>query len=380
MNHLEFYYACNLKDNPFRSTPAIDSDPRMRIWVGYQREKEILTKFLTRSRTDMVGNTNLLLVYGDYGNGKSHSLLWAKNHIQTDPDFDSLVFYIQTLKKDAGKLTFAGALSHDIVGKSNLVGELLNFKGFIESRIQEHISEHNIPSSTPRDVIIDSILGSHELSGFAKQIRHCDNEEDVKNLIIPDKVSDYQAMTTFANIVNLFTYKFVSEDRIISFKKGMYLFIDELDLLQHSPAKELREVNDLIRHLYDLCPNAFCIVLAFTATAAEVPILFAEYLMSRVSKQIVLEPLGPDEAKDFIRDIMDGERNHQSGEVGCYPFEEGAIDLIVGNLVTITPRKIINVMQQVLEEVRLLDHEPSRNNLVTQDFLDTNNVIDDIVI
>ena len=62
-----FYPLCNLKANPFRSNPTQESDPRMDIWVGYEREKSQFSKFLTRSRSDQVGNANFILLYGDLG-------------------------------------------------------------------------------------------------------------------------------------------------------------------------------------------------------------------------------------------------------------------------------------------------------------------------
>jgi chromosomal replication initiation ATPase DnaA len=79
---IEFYAACNLTNNPFRSTPVRESDPRQNIWVGYEREKQLLLKYIVRTRADQVGNDNFVIIYGDYGTGKTHALRWSKDYIQ----------------------------------------------------------------------------------------------------------------------------------------------------------------------------------------------------------------------------------------------------------------------------------------------------------
>lgn len=379
IEHNIFYQASNLKDNPFRALPVQDVDPRMGVWVGYTKEKDTLVKYIERTRNDMVGNVNFLLLYGDLGTGKSHSMLWSKHYIQTTADFNSLAFYVPTLKKDNGRLTFAGALKHDIVDKTNLLDELIGFKHFLEQRIAKYKEVNGRPDAMSKDDCLKEIIPSYDLFTFAKLILHCETVDQVRSIVLPDKMSDYQATIIFANIVNLVTYKFNTQASSISYKKAVYLFIDEIDLLAEAPAKEQREMNELFRHLYDYCPSAFCLVLSFTATAAEIPILFAPYVISRLTRQIILNPMSPAEAKGFIKEILDSERRNYDGLTGYYPFEESAIDLIVGNLVTITPRKIINTMQQTIEEIRLLDFMPSRDNLITRNYLDGTDIIVDIL-
>jgi len=60
----QFYKACNLTGNPFRSNATHASDPRMDIWVGYERQRNQLVKFLERARADQVGNANFVMLFG----------------------------------------------------------------------------------------------------------------------------------------------------------------------------------------------------------------------------------------------------------------------------------------------------------------------------
>jgi hypothetical protein len=375
----DFYPLCNLAANPFRSNPTQESDPRMDIWVGYEREKNQLSKYLVRSRADQVGNANFVLLYGDYGTGKSHALLWARYQIleAKKKDFNSVCYYIQTLRKD-GKMSFATAFKEDIVGKSSIVMDVQHFKQFVEECVVEYKRDNNLGPNTTKEIVLEQILGSVELFNFAREIIRCDSESDFRNLLVPARLGDFQAMALLTKLINLFVFEFKLPSGNKRFRNGAYLFIDELDLLATSTAKEAREVNELIRHLYDNCPNSFCMALAFTATAAELNILFAEYVLSRVSKQVSMQLLDLDEAKQFVKDILDSARLDKLKNSGYYPFDEGAIQAIVSQIVSITPRKVINAMQQIVEEVRLCGFDPA-SGPVSADYLDDKDIIQDVL-
>lgn len=375
----DFYPLCNLEANPFRSNPTQESDPRMDIWVGYERERNILSKYLVRSRADQVGNANFVLLYGDYGTGKSHALLWAKYQIleAKKNEFNSVCYYIQTLRKD-GKMSFGIAFKEDVVGKSSILMDVQQYKQFVEECVVEYKRDNGLGPSTSKEVVLEKILGSIELYNFAREIIRCDSEADFRNLLSPPKLGDFQAMALLTKLINLFVFEVKLPSGNKRFRNGAYLFIDELDLLATSTAKEAREVNELIRHLYDNCPNSFCMALAFTATAAELNILFAEYVLSRVSKQISMQLLDLDDAKHFVRDILDTSRINKTKHSGYYPFDENAIQAVVSQIVSITPRKVINAMQQIIEEVRLNGFDPA-SGPVTADYLDDNNIIEDVL-
>src|SRR5689334_11565271 len=129
MTHEEFYAAANLTENPFRSNAAGDADPRQGIWVGYPKEREVLTKFLERSLADKVGNVNFVLIYGDYGVGKSHALLWSQFQIlhERKSSYNSLAYYIKTMMKEKAKMSFAIAFDEDIVNRSSIIHDILHF-------------------------------------------------------------------------------------------------------------------------------------------------------------------------------------------------------------------------------------------------------------
>lgn len=377
----EYYKKANLKDNPFRSNPNFAADPRAGIWVGYEKQKKQLDKYLKRSLADQVGNANFIMLYGNYGTGKSHALLWAQNTILHDKKefFDSVCYFIPTLRKDKGKLTFAGAYLDDIVAKSDLMANAQAYHNYLTECIALCRSAHGHGHDVPAERIIEILIPPVELNNFAKEIYHCQKEEDFIKLIAPKTLTDYQAMMIFTRLVNLFVHEMkIPDTNNKRFKKGAYLFIDELDDLERASPKEAREVNDVLRHIYDNCPNCFCMVIALSAEISQLAALFFDYILSRIQRQIELLVLDKGDAVSFVREILNSNRVDPDGEGDFFPFEEAAIDTIVSQLTEITPRKIVTTMQQVIEEVRLAGHDPAEG-AVNVEFLDDQEIVEEVL-
>ncbi len=377
----EYYNKSNLKDNPFRSNPNFSADPRASIWVGYEKQKKQLDKYLKRSLANQVGNANFLMLYGTYGTGKSHALLWAQNRILHDEKeaFDSVCYFIPTLRKDKGKLTFAGAYLDDIVAKSDLIADAHAFQNFLVECVTAYKAANGITAAEP-DPIIEKLIVAPELNNFAKDIyRRAQQPQEFREFLAPKALTDYQAMMMFTRLVNLFVHEMrISETDIRRFKKGAYLFIDELDDLERASVKEAREVNDILRHIYDNCPNCFCMVIALSAEISQLAVLFFDYILSRIHRQIELIVLDKDDAVSFVQEILNSNRVNPEGEGDYFPFEEAAIETIASQLTEITPRKIITTMQQVIEEVRLASHNPEEGP-VSVDFLDEHDIVEEVL-
>jgi len=66
---MNFSKQYNLKNNPFRITPATSSDDL--IWAGFPNIKD---KFIKRiKRSIRIPNSSLVLNWGEYGSGKTHA-------------------------------------------------------------------------------------------------------------------------------------------------------------------------------------------------------------------------------------------------------------------------------------------------------------------
>lgn len=356
----EFYAAANLTGNPFRSNPTQVADPRRDIWVGYEREQAQLIKYLKRARADQVGNANFILLFGSYGTGKSHALLWAQNRIlnKEAADYKAVCYFVPSIKKAKGQLTFAGAFVDDIVAKSKILADVQAYRNFLGGAIFRYREENEVAIEVPDDQIIEKIIPSVELYNFAKELFRCESADDFKRVICPKGMGDHDAVTIFTRIVNLFVHEVKLKNSVIRYKNAAYLFIDELDDLLRTTIKEARIVNDTLRHIYDACPNCFGLVIGASAQSAEFTAMFEDYVLTRIQKRIELHLLDKDDAKDFVIEIMDKSRRDPNGPKGAFPFEEAAIDAIASQLTEITPRKIVNTMQEVIEEIRLAGLNP----------------------
>lgn len=370
MNAEEFYEACKLTGNPFRSNAISDDDPRVRIWVGYDRQRSQFEKILDRVRADRVGLTNFILLYGHFGTGKSHALLWARNRVKELGA--GIAYFVPTLKKDKGKLSFGSAFSEDLVARGSLLPDLLAFRTFFETPILQAKSGRQIT----QEAVIDELIKSRELADFVKGLMPCQTEAAVKAYLNAEKQSDYQAVMLFAKIVNIFVHEFPTPQGNARFRQAVYLFIDELDDLQRQPPKETLETNDILRHLYDACPNSFGLVCAATAEVTTLTNMFTDYVLSRVTRQVHFDLLDRNAAIDFVKRILEKSRPPGSGAVGDYfPFDEEAVNAIVSQLREITPRKVVNTMQQVIEECRISGADPT-SGPITSDILDELEVLD----
>ncbi|WP_218187136.1 hypothetical protein [Pseudomonas sp. NBRC 111130] len=381
MSNAEYYKSCNLVTNPFRSQATLEDDPRLGIWAGQERERALLQKFLARSRAEQVGNTNGLLLYGTYGTGKSHALLWGTRWIKSlNEGGYSSAYYIPTLKKDKGKLTFSSALTDDLVARTTFVQDVYDYRQFLNRMVRQFIDDHSMDSDTQDDLVIEKLIPATELQSFAKEIFHLQGDA-LKGFLAKDR-TDYQAMLLFTRLVNLFVHEIRLKDSTVRFRQSVYLMIDELDVLVSASAKEVIEVNELIRHLYDMCPNCFGLVLALSAELEQLPTVFTEFVLSRMGRQIAFSPLDRQSAVDFAVGIMDSEQMRIStddkSKLGAYPFTQAALEAVLGELADRTPRKIVNVLQQLIEEARLAELDPVKGP-ITVERLDSSGILDDLI-
>lgn len=377
-----FYAACNLTGNPFRSNATFDDDPRLSIWAGQVKEREQFEKFLLRSRAEQVGNTNLTLLYGAYGTGKSHALLWGIHWLRNRADGGrSTAYYIPTLKKDKGKLSFAGAFQDDLIAKTGLVEEALLYRTWLQRAVNQFTGENeDVIIAASSDDIIERLIPAVELYNFAKDLFRYETEEAMRAFLAPKGQTDYQAMIAFSRLANLFVYELRFKDEVRRFRQSVHLMIDELDVLLQASTKEVLEVNDLIRHLYDLCPNCFGLVLAVSAEQEILPSIFTEYVLTRVSRQIEFKPFDRNAAVEFATQVMDGSRNDPGaqGRTGAFPFTPDALEAVLGQLTFRTPRKVVNVMQQLIEEARLADLDPAQKAITVGD-LDASGITEEVI-
>ena len=273
-------------------------------------------------------------------------------------------------------MTFAGAFKEDVLERGGMLEELKEFGEFLAVAIRDA----RISETEETESVLKRLVPSYEHRNLARELMtHKENPANIRELMLPPlrERTDYQAMTMFTRLINLFVHDLeVSEKDTRRFRNAAYLFIDELDDLQRASSKEVREVNDTLRHLFDRCPNRFCMIIALTADVTELQTMFFDYVLSRIIRQVELPPLGQEEAVEFVGEILEHSRLNSQAEGGYFPFERVAVENVAARIPEITPRKIVNAMHEVIEGARLAGHNPEQGPVSLQ-FLDENDIVED---
>lgn len=378
----DFYAACNLTENPFVENPAVASHERASIWVGYEKERQRLVRILTQARSDNLGSTRFFLLFGSYGTGKSHALLWAQNLIlhQEASEFNSSAYFIRSLKTHGGKFSFFRAFQEYVINQSNLMDDLERFSWFLKDKISLYKAEHGISSGEDPRKVIESIFRAPELVQLALKFYQANSKDELAAAIRVN--DDFDSILRFTSLVKLFTFNIpspnVPDNR---FKRTVYLFIDELDDLQGASPKEARLVNDHLRHLYDSCQGCFCLGVAISAELSELSAYFLDFVLSRIDRTIELSLLDKQQAVDFIKDMLNTRRLHDvpAGVPPFFPFSNEAIEYLVDQIVQLTPRKIVKAMYETIEQLRVGGFAPSLDKMVSLETLDDFDIMEDVI-
>ncbi|QQP99556.1 hypothetical protein [Lysobacter enzymogenes] len=378
MTPADFYNACNLTENPFTENPAVASHEKASVWVGYEKEQERLTRVLTQARSDQLGSTRFFLMYGGFGTGKSHALLWAQNLImhQRRDEFNACAYFIRSLKTQGGKFSFHRAFQEFVINQSDLLADLEMFSHFLEDRISLYKREHGIPSHEDPKKVITQIFGSPELVNLAVKLYEANTKSELSAAIQVN--DDFDSVLRFTSLVKLFTFNIpsptVPDNR---FKRAVYLFIDELDDLMGASSKEGRLVNDHLRHLYDSCQGCFGLGIAISAELSELSAFFMDYVLTRIDRMIAMSLLDKKQAVDFIKGMLATRRVAVSDPF--YPFTEETVEHLVDQIVQLTPRKLVKAMYETIEQLRIGGYKPSPDNLVTLQVLDDFDIMEEVI-
>lgn len=150
--------------------------------------------------------------------------------------------------------------------------------------------------------------------------------------------------------------------------------IDEFQRISKCRRPVQDEINGCLQSIYNHCPSSFSLFLSFSGEPAKLmPQWLSKELADRIGLQkvIVLPPLNSEEAKQFIRDVIENFRNSSDSIPNPYfPFSEAAVVRIVdivSQKAKLKPRTIMQACDAVLEEADQLI-ESHQMTLIESDF------------
>lgn len=354
------YERFNLKQNPFSYSPVPEDDPQ--VYTGQNQVKSALANVIGTAIS--TGKSNHLVITGKYGNGKSHSLKYAKGIVRSQSNSvvgyvaqpgDSFLEIYHEFMYDLGYEFFRN-LSHEylakVVGKQEIDvdRDVQNGKD-----MQKAIDDGDVLLSDVIPVATRELKNISKFTDFSRALVHLVYEDTSlfawqwlsgeglryeqrkKMEIHTDIDDDNKAVKAFTSLKKLFQHL----DYGI-----LCLLIDEFESIARLKPKRKQSVLNSLRHVMDMNPQGVSLVIA---CAPEIwQDIMSEYhaFSERIGREVGLRPLNHENTCQLISEYLD----HQAvdGTEPTNPFTDDAVDTIVqrsqGNI-----RRTISLCSRALD-------------------------------
>ncbi|MDD2798768.1 MAG: hypothetical protein PHV20_09275 [Bacteroidales bacterium] len=342
-----------LKTNPFRMTPSINSEEL--IWAGFPEVKEKIENRIKRSIK--IPNSSLILNWGEYGSGKTHaaryfnklSVLEELAGAEQPPFSLDISFpkskepvkdiYVQIIDK-----LDISILRKQIVDKNVDPATVLNLvtDNMLIRNVVKLMFDENIPVTTFKSYL----YGTSPI-----------NKSFVENGIQRKLVSDNDYTEFLSTMFSLITYQKEAYSCVI-------LWIDEFEDISILNSINISNVNNFIRTIIDKTPNNLLMFLNLTQSAMMDVEDLGEYLQeavkSRIKDRVELSMPTKEELKVYLKDLLNHSLHREEPKDSFFPFEENVVDEIVMDLGSVSLRRF-NEAFSLLIESAMFDDKASIN-------------------
>ncbi|MCD7900223.1 MAG: hypothetical protein LUH22_10215 [Bacteroides sp.] len=273
------FHKFRLETNPFRITPAINSEQL--IWAGFPEVKEKLEKRIRRSI--QIPNSSLILNWGEYGSGKTHSSRYFNKEsvlqeiadtIKQTPPF-SLNINFPKSKQPVWDIYY------QIIDK-------LDFEA-----LRNKLNETGVNTSD----VIDMSTDNFYIRNVLKTVFNSDVEVRLLKQFLYNRISasdlkkfpDEGIQRTFSsdNDITEFLAAFFL---LITYQKAIYscviIWFDEFEDISIMNSVNINGVNNFLKILIDKTPNNLLIFLNLTQSAMIDVEDLGEYLHEAVKSWI----------------------------------------------------------------------------------------------
>lgn len=352
------YSQYGLEENPFPYSPVPDEDPE--VYCGQEHVAEAASD--TVSTLLASGKSKHLVITGKYGNGKSHTLKYARSLVRDREDV--LVGYVA--QPGEGFLDIHHEFMYDI--------------GF--DRVQEIAYE--FLASVARDVTDTNPIGA---TGMKLLI---DEGEVLLSELVPTAIQRLSDITKFADFAraiihmvyedtNLYAWQWLTAEGIryeqrkemeihsalddntmgvrafTSFKNlllelgftGVFVFIDEFEAIAQLSNKDKQATLNSIRHLMD--QNGAGLSILFACAPEVWQNVMSEYhaFSERIGNEVALQPLTKHDLTDLVSNYLQTARTDDTN--GIDPFDEESLNMIhqrsQGNI-----RRVLSLCGQAIDQ------------------------------
>lgn len=334
-----------LKTNPFRLTPAINSEEL--IWAGFPEVKEKLENRIKRSI--QIPNSSLILNWGEYGSGKTHAARYFNK--------------ISVLQELAG--TKSIPLSMDInfpnskqpvwdiytqiIDKLDIVylRKNLKTKGINVPSVVKSVTD-NIFMQNVIKLMFDETVDATVFKGYLYKTTFTNS--DLRNYAkegVQRTFSTDNDLTEFlAALFSLITYQKIAYSCVI-------LWFDEFESISTLNSVNISAVNHFLRAIIDKTPNNLLLFLNLTESAMMDVGDLSEYLQeavkNRIKERIELCMPKEEDLKTYLKELLNNPIYRENSTNDYFPFNEAVIDELISGLGNVSLRRFNEAFSLLLE-------------------------------
>lgn len=365
---MDFNNLFKLKDNPFRMTPSQFQNEI--VWAGFKKLKEDLEKRIIISMR--LSSTSLVLNWGEYGSGKTHSA----NYFQQDKVLQELAESCEKTSPFTQKIVLPkgrnpiGDIVVKIVDRLDIDSLRDNFESSFEE-ISSHIegSTNNIllqnvlkaifSKNIDGDLIKSYLYGAITNTGLKK--------DGFRELgIIRRFQMDDDAIQFLAGLFSCLTFKQEVYSSIV-------LWIDEFEDIRTMNQANIDKTNNFIRELLDHTPNHLLIFTNFTLSPIDGLEDLSRYLsqavIERVKARIEFKIPDKDQLHTYFKELLKVYRTEELQDE-YFPFTEECVEFVRNELGNVSLRRFNEAFSILLELASLEETTPLSKNFAEDNKLE----------
>ncbi|GAB3761547.1 hypothetical protein [Spirosoma pomorum] len=362
----------NLKVNPFRTVPGIQSDEL--VWAGFS---DVKAKFEGRiKRSIKLRNSGIVLNWGEYGSGKTHAAKFFGKKSELDrlaAEASGITPFHIYLTLPKGKAPVEDLftsvidkldLTHIRTSTAAIKEDIINYveQTFSDSFIRACIKAVFIESEDTEQSLIKRFLYGNVTP---KEIRGLEGSGILRKFKSED---DY--IRFIAALFSTLTYEKCIYSCVI-------LWIDEFEDIVTLNNSSLEKINSSLRDLFDNTPNNLLIFLNLTQsslfTAEDLGQYISESVKSRIRDRINFDLPDRQAIIDYLTELLKQFRiDEVPDQSSLFPFEEGVVNQILIDFKNASVRKYNEIFSTLLEigdleEVLIIDlplYEANKSEIV----------------
>lgn len=331
-----------LKENPFNTLPGA----RVRHWAGMPEVRRTLADVVSSVRPDDIGAREFILVYGDWGAGKTHALRFFADQINhpESGNPDSHAIYMREIM--LGKSLSFEALYRGIVAQ---LGDdaMRRVTTSVKNAVLKCAAALGDNSGGHHDSV-SKVIEEKVPQDDRKLVRAIHEDKGGGKTIPVSVSSDFEAVKTLASVFRVMTTPIGGHAAAF---QSVYLFLDEMEYAFHAKAAEQAQFYNALRNIVNEVTERFALILSVAAPKSVVEAVLTDALARRLTRPLIeCGDLDADSAKQFVKEYLEYQRPEgYTPPQPFYPFSEAAVEVVFEREPTLVPNNILRHLRGILE-------------------------------